>query len=68
MSEHTLLETSVGENEKLLSRRKALARLGLAAGVTAYVTPLLTGLNDAAAQAGGCPPGYHRSHGTCVHN
>lgn len=48
-----------------LSRRKALARLGLAAGAV-YVAPLLTGLNRAAAggggDEGGGPPWGHGSH------
>lgn len=49
-----------------LSRRKALARLGLAVGVTAYIAPLLTRVNEA--HAANCPPNYHFSMGTCVHN
>lgn len=58
-----------------LSRRKALARLGLVAGA-AYVAPLIVGLNEAAAGhgggddggggSGGCPPGQRRRMGTCV--
>jgi hypothetical protein len=52
-------------DEKALSRRKALVKLGLAAGVTSYIAPLMTNLSQASADAG-CPPGYHRSMGTCV--
>lgn len=64
-------ETTETDRQTALSRRKALARLGIAAGVTVYVAPLLTGLKEAAAQtpsghSGGCPPGQHRSMGTCV--
>lgn len=53
------------EQEKL-SRRRALTRLGLTVGVTAYVAPVLTRLNEAEAQSGGCPPGYHKNMGACV--
>lgn len=66
MSENNIPEVQQTENEKLLSRRKALVRLGLAVGVSTYVAPLLTQLNEA--KAADCPPGYLRSMGTCVHN
>lgn len=64
MNDRTPSGESGTENEKTLSRRKALIRLGLAAGVTTYVAPLLTRLNEA--HADNCPPGYHKSMGTCV--
>jgi len=57
-----------------LSRRKALARLGLAAG-TAYVAPLLTNLRSAKADDDGGPPwggGHHsrpcHGHGDDCHD
>lgn len=59
-------ETNSPPEQEPLSRRRALARLGLAAGVATYVAPLLTRLNEAEAQGGGCPFGYFRSMGTCV--
>lgn len=59
------------ENGLSLTRRKALARLGLAAGA-AYAAPLLTGLNRAAADDGGDRPPWghgsgchHHGHGGC---
>jgi hypothetical protein len=51
------------EQQTDFSRRAALARLGLAAGVTTYMAPLLTNLSQASAQV--CPPGQMRSMGTC---
>ena len=47
-----------------LSRRKALAKLGLAAGVTAYVAPLVTNLSKA--NAASCQPPMHLVGGHCV--
>ena len=66
MSENNIPDAQQTQDEKLLSRRKALVRLGLAVGVTTYVAPLLTQLNEA--KAADCPPGYLRSMGRCAHN
>jgi hypothetical protein len=58
------VENTESKEQPELSRRKALIKLGLAAGVTTYVAPLMTNLSKANAVS--CPAGQHLVHGMCV--
>lgn len=58
------VENSENKEQLELSRRKALARLGLAVGVTTYVAPLVTNLSKASAAS--CPPPQMLVMGQCM--
>ena len=59
-----LTDDTEKSDQSALSRRNALIKLGLAAGVTTYVAPLLTNLNQA--EAASCNPPMHPFYGHCV--
>ena len=59
-----LTEETEKNDQPALSRRGALIKLGLAAGVTTYVAPLLTNLNQAEAES--CRPPMRFFAGHCV--
>jgi hypothetical protein len=58
------VEKSEQAEQPELSRRKALAKLGMAVGVTTYVAPLVTNLSKA--NAASCNPPMHLVGGHCV--
>ena len=60
-----LTDDTEKSDQSALSRRNALIKLGLAAGVTTYVAPLLTNLNQA--EAASCNPPQHLFYGHCVY-
>jgi len=60
---HDLSASEATADGKAVSRRRALARLGLAAGV-AYAAPTVTTLDRRAfAQSTPCPPGHGKGNG-----
>ena len=68
LKEHAMdnpIEKTENNEQPELSRRKALAKLGMAVGVTTYVAPLVTNLSKANA-ASACKPPMHLVNGMCV--